>query len=84
MITRFGMGSKKIGPVCFHHHDYEQKPYSEETGRIIDLEIQELVHEAEIICEKTLEDNLDKLHEISKDLLIKENINREEFLAYFS
>jgi cell division protease FtsH len=84
MITRFGMGSKKIGPVCFHHHDYEQKPYSEETGRIIDLEIQELINAAELICEKTLEDNLDKLHEISKDLLVKENINREEFLAYFS
>jgi ATP-dependent Zn protease len=69
--------------VCLHHHDYEQKPYSDKTGRLIDMEILSFINEAEITCEKILQNNLDKLHQISKDLLIKENISREEFVAYF-
>lgn len=83
MVMRFGMAGEKIGPVAFVHHEYEQKPYSEETGKLIDEEVKRLIEEAEAVCTKTLNDHMDLLHTISKDLLQKENISREEFLEYF-
>ncbi len=91
MVMTYGMGdSKKLGPVVFNKKnrgfagiDIEsEKEFSEETARLIDLEVQRLVAEAETRCNKILSKNEKLLHTIAKDLLEKENISKEEFLGY--
>lgn len=92
MIMTYGMGdNKKLGPVVFSEKtkgyaglDFHDKDYSEETARLIDQEVQKLVLEAEDRCTKILEKNKEKMKEIAEDLLEKENMTREEFLAYFA
>ena len=92
MVMTYGMGDpKKIGPVVFAKAtrswgggmDIHEKEYSENTAREIDLEIQKLILEAEAKCEEILKKNLTLLKRIAEDLLVKENISREEFLEYF-
>lgn len=83
MVMQFGMAGKKLGPVNFTTEEFQAKPYSEETARLIDLEVQKLIEDAEKICETTLKKHEKLLHTISKDLLKKENISKEEFLEYF-
>lgn len=92
MVMTYGMGDqKKLGPVVFQKKsrgfaglDFEDsKDHSELTAREIDEEIKTLVLEAESRATEILKKYADKLEEISQDLLKKENISREEFLAYF-
>lgn len=91
MIMTYGMGDqKKIGPVVFAEKsksyaglDFHEKDFSEATARAIDQEVQRFVLEAEKECEKTLKKHLPLLKKIATDLLEKENLSREEFLAYF-
>lgn len=92
MIMTYGMGDhKKIGPVVFNKRNRgfagveieSGKDFSEETARIIDVEVQNLIQEAENRCEQILKDNEGLLKQISEDLLEKENISKEEFQAYF-
>ncbi len=93
MVMTYGMGDQdKIGPVVFHKKNRGfagididgGNEFSEETSRLIDIEVQKLVQEAEDRCTKILIDKMDLLKTIAKDLLEKENISKEEFLAYFS
>ncbi len=92
MVMTYGMGdAQKIGPVVFNKRnrgfagiDFESgKEFSEETARIIDIEVQKLVLEAEDRCVDILTTHRPLLKQISADLLTKENISKEEFLAYF-
>lgn len=91
MIMTYGMADiKKLGAVVFNKKnrgfagvDVEgEKEFSEETARLIDLEVQKLVQESEDRCTKILKENMTLLKQISTDLLEKENISREEFLGY--
>lgn len=89
MVMTYGMGDQeKIGPVVFSANAKTQdslyKDYSEATAKEIDEEVKNLILESENRCLKILTDNLELLHQISQDLLKKENISREEFAAYFS
>ncbi len=91
MVMTYGMADgKKVGPVVFAEKsrgfaglDFHEKEFSEETARAIDEEVHRLVLEAESSCEATLKKHLPLLKKISKDLLEKENISRDEFLEYF-
>jgi len=91
MVMTYGMGDvEKVGPVVFAPKarlggwdEYLQKEYSEETARKIDQNVQKLVLEAEARCVEILKKELPLLKKISLDLLEKENISEEEFLAYF-
>ncbi|MCF7906087.1 ATP-dependent zinc metalloprotease FtsH [Candidatus Gracilibacteria bacterium] len=91
MVMTYGMGDrKKVGPVVFSEKskgwggmDFHEKDFSEETARAIDEDVQHLILEAESKCEEILKKNLSLLKKIATDLLKKENISREEFLAYF-
>lgn len=90
MVMTYGMGDgKKLGPVVFAEQsnnfsgwDMHEKEYSEDTARLIDQEVHRLVMEAEKRCEDILKKHIKLLKQISEDLLEKENIFREEFLAY--
>ena len=83
MVMRFGMASDKVGPVNFISKEYESKPHSEETARLIDEEVRQLIDDAEDRCEKILKEHAKLLETISEDLLKKENMTGEEFAAYF-
>ncbi|PID70756.1 ATP-dependent metalloprotease [bacterium DOLZORAL124_38_8] len=83
MVMRYGMGSDTVGPVVFVSENEFQKPYSEETARLIDLEVKKLIDESEKIAFETLKKHKKLLIKISEDLLEKENITKEEFLSYF-
>lgn len=83
MVMRFGMASDKVGPVNFISKEYEAKPHSEETARLIDEEVRTLIEDAEDRCEAILKKHMKLLETISEDLLEKENMTGDEFRAYF-
>jgi cell division protease FtsH len=90
MIMTYGMGGKTLGPVVFAEmnrskgiFDLTEKEFSEDTAREIDREVQHLVEEAEARCEEILKKHEKALKTIATDLIQKETMTREEFLAYF-
>ncbi len=90
MVMTYGMGGEKLGPVVFAEKnrskgifELTEKEFSQDTAREIDREVQELVEEAEQRCEEILKKHEKLLHQIAIDLLKKETMSREDFLAYF-
>ncbi len=92
MVMTYGMGDDTtIGPVVFQKKSRgfsgvfsdDNGDHSEAMAQAIDMEVKKLVQEAETKAMEILVKQKDLLHEISKDLLKKEDISREEFLAYF-
>jgi len=92
MVMTYGMGDKeRIGPVVFQKKSRgfagnfadEGGEHGDKMAQYIDEEVRRLVVEAEDRCELILKKHHDKLEEISRDLLEKENILLDEFLAYF-
>ena len=91
MVMTYGMGdNKKLGPVIFTEKTTpylgfgaNEKEYSPETARMIDEEVKRLVLESEEQCKKFIKKKLPLLKKIAQDLLKKETITKEEFLAYF-
>lgn len=83
MVMCFGMASAKVGPINFISKEYEAKPHSEATARLIDEEVRQFIEEAEDRCEKILKEHEKLLIIISETLLKKENMTGEEFAAYF-
>jgi cell division protease FtsH len=90
MIMTYGMGGADLGPVVFANKtkdfagmEFHENEYSADTAKKIDEEVKRLVVEAETRCEELLMKNIDLLKKISLDLLEKETLGREEFLAYF-
>ena len=73
MITIFGM-NEKVGNVSFYgmSQDNFQKPYSDETARLIDDEVRKLVESQFLRAKQLLRDNRDKLDLIAQTLLEKE------------
>lgn len=84
MVMRFGMASDKVGPVNFISKEYEAKPHSEETARLIDQEVKTLIEQAEKNATDILTKHRKVLAQISEDLLEKENMTGDEFEAYFN
>lgn len=84
MVKVYGM-SDKFGPILLdgtREGDlFQQKYYSEETGKDIDEEILSIVNTQYQETLKLLRDNFDKLDVIAKALLEKETLNRVEFEA---
>lgn len=84
IVTRFGM-NEKFGPILLDNTkegDYfQQKYYSDVTGKEVDQEIFNLVKTMYSETLTTLRDNYDKLDRLAKTLLEKEHVNREEFEA---
>jgi cell division protease FtsH len=89
MVMRYGM-SDKLGPRVFGHDQSQpflgrdmgtQADYSDEIAREIDDEIRRIVEMAHTSATKILEQYRDQLDRISKILLKRETIEREEFIA---
>lgn len=74
MITVYGMNDK-VGNVSFYDPDQENsftKPYSEETGKLIDEEVRKLIDKAYTRTLQLLTDKKDKVETLAKELLTKE------------
>ncbi len=81
-----------MGPIIFGDKQHEvflgrdfghTKNYSEEIASKIDKHISEFIETAYKRTEELLSKNKELLKKISEDLIKKETLNREEFLAYF-
>ncbi|MHB1922378.1 MAG: ATP-dependent zinc metalloprotease FtsH [Chitinophagaceae bacterium] len=74
MVTVYGM-NEKIGNVSFYDPNSESsfvKPYSEETGRMIDEEVRELIDKSYKRTKELLKDKLDSVKMLAQELLKKE------------
>ncbi|MBQ7738460.1 MAG: ATP-dependent zinc metalloprotease FtsH [Desulfovibrionaceae bacterium] len=86
MVCEWGM-SETIGTLAIGETGEEvfigrewiqNKNFSDETARIVDLEVKKIVNEAHERCHKLLEENLPILHRIASALLERETLNGEE------
>ena len=84
MVTKLGM-SEKFGPVLLdgtrEGDMFQSKYYSEETGKEIDDEIRSIINERYQKALSILNENRDKLEEVTRILLEKETIMGDEFEA---
>lgn len=74
MVTVYGM-NEKVGNVSFYDPSAEQsftKPYSEETSKLIDEEVRNLINEAFEFTKKLLTEKKDKVEILAEALLDKE------------
>ncbi len=86
MITQYGMNDE----IGFVNIESRVNPYlgndtvmnaSNETARLVDEQVRILVEKAHEKAINILKENMDKLHEISRHLLVRESITGEEFMA---
>ncbi|HEY1031860.1 MAG TPA: AAA family ATPase, partial [Flavipsychrobacter sp.] len=71
----------KIGNISFYDPQSEgnfSKPYSEETGRIIDDEVRKLVDMAYRRTKQLLTDKIDAVRAIAEELLKKEVLYKDD------
>ncbi len=87
MVMRFGM-SEKLGPrVLGRNHDMPflgremgaEPDYSEEVAREIDDEVRRIIEEGHDLALKVLREHMDDLHRISRILIERETIDRDQF-----
>lgn len=81
MVVYYGF-NKKIGNISYYDSsgqmDGFQKPYSEETGKLIDEEVRKLVSEAYERTKEILHQNKGSLAKVAELLLKKEVIFKED------
>jgi cell division protease FtsH len=86
MITEWGM-SEKLGNLRYNndseevflgHSVAQSKNLSDSTARIIDDEVRFLADEADKLCRKILQDNIEELHIVAKGLLEYETLSGDE------
>jgi cell division protease FtsH len=89
MVMRFGM-SEKLGPRTFGHDQSQPflgrefsatADYSDEIAREIDDEIRRIVEEAHQTARQVLSDRRSDLDRLSRTLLERETIERDQFEA---
>jgi len=87
MVCEFGM-SNALGPLTYGKTEeqvflgkelFQLKDYSEETARLIDLEIRNLITECYQKAKTILTTYVDKLHLVANTLLEEETIEAERF-----
>lgn len=74
MITVYGMNDK-VGNISYYdpaQENYFTKPYSEETGKMIDEEVRKLIDEAYSRTKKLLTEKKGDVEKLAKELLKKE------------
>ncbi len=87
MVTIYGL-NEKLGNVTYYDSSGQSeynlsKPYSEETARIIDKEISELIEGQYDRAIKLLEENKDKLNQLADILIEKEVIFKDDLETIF-
>ncbi|WP_018675252.1 ATP-dependent zinc metalloprotease FtsH [Riemerella columbina] len=87
MVTIYGL-SKKVGNISYYDSSGQQeysfgKPYSEQTAKMIDEEISDIIENQYRRAVQILTENRDKLDALANKLLEKEVIFREDLEAIF-
>ena len=87
MVTIYGLNDK-IGNVTYYdstgQSEYNfSKPYSEETAKVIDMEISTLIESQYQRAIAILEENKDKLNQLADILIEKEVIFKDDLEAIF-
>jgi cell division protease FtsH len=80
MVTAYGM-CERIGNVSFYDPSQENtftKPYSEETGKIIDEEVRKIIDQAYITTKKLLTEKREQVELLAKALLDKEVLHKSD------
>lgn len=82
MVVYYGF-NKKLGNISFYDSTGQrdtgiQKPYSEETGKLIDEEVRKLVNDAYQRTKELLQQKKDSLQKVAELLLKKEVIFKED------
>ena len=80
MVTTYGMNDK-IGNVSFYDPSQEntfQKPFSEETGKIIDEEVRKMIAEAYQRTLALLTDKKEQVEKLAKALLEREVLHKSD------
>ncbi|MDI9338562.1 MAG: ATP-dependent zinc metalloprotease FtsH [Alphaproteobacteria bacterium] len=80
MVTVYGM-SKKIGNISYHDPSQENqfnKPFSEETGKIIDEEVRSILDKAYIRTFDLITEKKEQVEIIAKELLSKEILHKSD------
>lgn len=81
MVVYYGF-NKKMGNISYYDSSGQmntfQKPYSEETGKLIDEEVRKLVSDAYGRTKEILQQNKESLTQVAELLLKKEVIFKED------
>jgi len=83
MITVYGMNDK-VGNISYYDPNQENvftKPFSEETGKMIDEEVRKLIDNAYKITKKLLLEKKDDVEKLAKELLKKEVLFKSDVEA---
>src|SRR5688572_22658230 len=93
MVTEWGM-SEKLGMVNYDHNrrgrfldlgmPAERGLYSEETARMIDEEVKQIISGAHDVARRVLRENRDVLERVTRFLLEKEVMEGDELRAMFA
>ncbi len=85
MVVDYGM-SEKIGNISFNisgrgeESPMFDKPYSDETARLIDMEVKEIIEEVRQSAHSLLREKREKLDELAKALLKKEVLGPKDLV----
>lgn len=74
MVTVYGMNDK-VGNISFYdpaQENYFTKPYSEETGKMIDNEVRAMIDNAYNKTKDLLHEKREEVEKLAKELLVKE------------
>ena len=86
MVAVYGL-SNKIGNISYYDSSGQNsnfnKPYSEETARIIDEEVKTLIEEAYTKALNVIEEHKNLLSKLAQELLTKEVIFKEDLISIF-
>ena len=86
MVAVYGL-SEKIGNISYYDSSGQNsnfnKPYSEQTARVIDEEVRALTEEAYAKALSVLEEHKDSLSKLAQELLTKEVIFKEDLVSIF-
>ncbi|MEO7445042.1 MAG: ATP-dependent zinc metalloprotease FtsH [Ferruginibacter sp.] len=83
MVTMYGM-NEKVGNISFYdpsQENYFTKPYSEETGKMIDEEVRILIDKAYEKTKRLLEEKKNEVEKLAKELLVKEVLFKSDVEA---
>jgi len=83
MVTVYGMNDK-VGNISFYdpaQENYFTKPYSEETGKMIDQEVRKLIDEAYVKTKALLTEKKGDVELLAKELLKKEVLFKSDVEA---
>ena len=85
MVTVYGM-SDAVGPICLKDKEgqLEYQIFGEDMEDTVGQEVKKLIDTAYRNAQEILKQNIEILHAIAHELILKEKINEQEFNRFFN